>query len=289
MATPTLFSIIESSGHPNTSEFYRSIGVEETKINSMRKAIAAIKKQQPDFIVAEFFYGYGNNYAGVNVCKLDVFLYSLQKYSPDAKIIVMLRSPAKVAESLYHQFCYGHEEDAATFEEAWNLQECRLNGERIPVGIYESSRLQYRNVCSLGSQLERLVSLVPKEQLKIILFDDFVKDTKKVYSEVLAFLGLSDNGRDNFPVMNKRKAHRLNSLSKFVRSNKSVNRIVRHIKGAFGINRIGLSTYLLRLNQKDIKKVESDKAFQIKLEKEFESEVALIEELLHVDLDCWRN
>ena len=61
----------------------------------MRKALAEIKqatlkKQQPDFIVAEFFYGYGNNYAGVNISNLDVLLYSLQKYSADTKVIVLV-------------------------------------------------------------------------------------------------------------------------------------------------------------------------------------------------------
>ena len=56
----------------------------------MRKAIAALKTQQPDFIVAEFFYGYGNNYAGVNISNLDVMLYSLQKYSEQTKVIVLV-------------------------------------------------------------------------------------------------------------------------------------------------------------------------------------------------------
>ena len=55
----------------------------------MRKAISALKKKQPDVVVAEFFYGYGNNYAGVNVSNLDVFLHSLQKYAPKAKVIVL--------------------------------------------------------------------------------------------------------------------------------------------------------------------------------------------------------
>ncbi len=95
MPTKTLFSIIESSAHPNFSELYNSLGIKETKINSMRKAIselkrAALKKQQPDFIVAEFFYGYGNNYAGVNISNLDVLLYSLQKYSVHTKVIVLV-------------------------------------------------------------------------------------------------------------------------------------------------------------------------------------------------------
>ncbi|HHJ35002.1 MAG TPA: hypothetical protein ENJ87_04485 [Gammaproteobacteria bacterium] len=56
----------------------------------MRKAIAALKKQPPDFIVAEFFYGYGNNYAGVNISNLDVLLYSLQKYSPHTRVIILV-------------------------------------------------------------------------------------------------------------------------------------------------------------------------------------------------------
>ena len=90
MSAKTLFSIIESSAHPNFSALYASLGIEESKINSMRKAIAALKKQQPDFIVAEFFYGYGNNYAGVNISNLDVLLYSLQKYSAATKVIVLV-------------------------------------------------------------------------------------------------------------------------------------------------------------------------------------------------------
>ena len=90
MTTPILYSIIESSGHPNATEFYRSIGVEETKITSMRKALAAIKKQPPHFIVAEFFYGYGNNYAGANISNLDVMLHSMQQYAPDTKVIVLV-------------------------------------------------------------------------------------------------------------------------------------------------------------------------------------------------------
>ncbi|MCK4833135.1 MAG: hypothetical protein KAT12_00115 [Gammaproteobacteria bacterium] len=90
MTTKTLFSIIESSAHPNLTEIYTALGIKESKINSMRKAIAELKKQQPEFIVAEFFYGYGNNYAGVNISNLDVLLYSLQKYSADTKVIVLV-------------------------------------------------------------------------------------------------------------------------------------------------------------------------------------------------------
>ena len=90
MPTASLFSIIESPGHPNFSGLYQRLGLNELKFSSMRPALQALKTQRPDFIVAEFFYGYGNNYAGVNISNLDVLLYSLQKYAPAARVIVMV-------------------------------------------------------------------------------------------------------------------------------------------------------------------------------------------------------
>lgn len=85
----SIFSIIESPSHPSLSSLYTELGFEEQRFTSMRKAISALKKITPDYVVADFLYGYGNNYAGVNVSNLDVFLYSLQKYAPDAKVIVL--------------------------------------------------------------------------------------------------------------------------------------------------------------------------------------------------------
>ena len=90
MSTPVLFSIIESPAHRDFSALYRRLGITEHKLGSLRKAIGALKETVPDYVVAEFMYGYGNNYAGVNVCNLDVFLYSLQKYSRETRIIVMV-------------------------------------------------------------------------------------------------------------------------------------------------------------------------------------------------------
>ena len=90
MVSPALLYVIESAAHPNFSRVYKQLGISETKLNSMRKALAALKNQPVDFIVAEFYYGYGSNYAGVNISNLDVMLYSLQKYSPDTRVIVLV-------------------------------------------------------------------------------------------------------------------------------------------------------------------------------------------------------
>ena len=84
-----LFSIIESSSHPPFSELYRRLGYEELVFTSMRKAIQTLKTVTPDVVIADFLYGYGNNYAGVNISNLDVFLYSLAKYAPQARMIAL--------------------------------------------------------------------------------------------------------------------------------------------------------------------------------------------------------
>ncbi|HWS02710.1 MAG TPA: hypothetical protein VN448_04860 [Gammaproteobacteria bacterium] len=90
MAKRTVYSIIESPTHPDLADVYARAGLDEIRLTSTRKAIAQLKEHAPDYVVAEFFYGYGNNYAGVNISNLDVFLFSLQKYAPHARVIVLV-------------------------------------------------------------------------------------------------------------------------------------------------------------------------------------------------------
>lgn len=86
----TIFSVIESPSHPYLTAFYKELELDELCFRSMRKLLSKIKKVQPDFIAAEFFYGYGNNYAGINISNIDVMLYSLQRYSPNTKVIIFV-------------------------------------------------------------------------------------------------------------------------------------------------------------------------------------------------------
>ncbi len=83
-----LFSIIESSGHPQLDALYQRLGITQIKLPSQRTALQALKRCVSDWVVADFFYGFGNNYAGVNVCNLDVFLAPLSKQAPEARVIV---------------------------------------------------------------------------------------------------------------------------------------------------------------------------------------------------------
>jgi len=87
----TLFSIVESPQHPQFSPLYAKFNFLELKVASQRKAMMVVKKTPPDWLVAEFFYGYANNYAGINMSNLDVLLYALQRYAPKTKLVVLVQ------------------------------------------------------------------------------------------------------------------------------------------------------------------------------------------------------
>ena len=97
MSTKVLFSIIESPKHPKLSGLFSRLGFEEVQLTSTRKAVSALKKQVPDVVVADFVYGYSNNYSGVHISNLDVALMSMQKFAPEATVIVL----ADAAELTY--------------------------------------------------------------------------------------------------------------------------------------------------------------------------------------------
>jgi len=105
MPPKLLYTLIDSPSHPNFMPLYNELGLNEKVFESHRKAMNSLKKYQPDFVVAEFFYGWGNNYAGANLGNLDVFLSSLQRYAADAKVIVMVHKEERpYAEKLGELF-----------------------------------------------------------------------------------------------------------------------------------------------------------------------------------------
>jgi len=79
MNKPIIFSLIESPEHPRLSRLYSEMGYDEMQFPSVRKVIGALKKYQPEVIVAQFFYAYSTNYASNYISNLDSLLVTLQK------------------------------------------------------------------------------------------------------------------------------------------------------------------------------------------------------------------
>lgn len=187
---------------------------------------------------------------------------------PDARFVVMTRDPVDMALSLHHHNRRVLHEDEPDFERAWRLQEDRAAGRSLPSTCTEPVFLQYRDVCSLGTQLNRLYAQVPHGRVLHILLDDIKRDPGQSYRQVLDFLGVPDDGRAHFPVANKARGHR----------SRAAQRVIRwswRLRSAVGIRRgFGLA----RLNESTLPKQSIRESFRLQLQETFANETRVLGE-----------
>jgi hypothetical protein len=96
MRPPLLLDIVESPLHPDLDSVCRELGIRREVFTLQRKAMQRLKRAAPDVVAADFFYGYGNNYAGANVSNLDVLLRSAERFAPAARLLIFVE-PAQGA------------------------------------------------------------------------------------------------------------------------------------------------------------------------------------------------
>lgn len=158
------------------------------------------------------------------------------EYSPDARFVVCLRNPVEMAPALHNECLRQGWEVERSFEAAWHLQARRRAGERVPrmAARTDPGRLQYGRRCRLGEQLERLYGWVERERVLPVLLDDVKQDPGREYRRVLDFLGVSDDGRDSFPVANVSRRLRSVAFAKTIRAT-ILARDALGIRGDWGI------------------------------------------------------
>ena len=127
---------------------------------------------------------------------------------PQAKFIVMLRNPLDLLRSYHARLLYLRQETEQDFETAWELQEARAAGRKIPRGCSDPRILQYRDVGSLGRYTAQLFEMAGRQNCHAIFFEDFVSDILGVYKETLNFLDLSYRGRTRFRTKNAQRRYR---------------------------------------------------------------------------------
>jgi hypothetical protein len=144
----------------------------------------------------------------------------IARYSPDARIIIMLRNPIDTMYSWHAQQVYGCNEDLTDFTEALAAEADRRSGRRLP--RVETVRrcpdiLFYRDVVDYSSQVERFFQSFDRGQIHIISYDDFKADAPGTYREVLSFLDLDTCFAPEFRIVNPPKQRRSADLQNFLK------------------------------------------------------------------------
>ena len=151
-----------------------------------------------------------------NYLASQVAVERILKFNPDAKFIVMLRNPVDVVHAFHSECLFSYIEDEPDFEAAWNKQNTRLCGQSLPKDCIAPQFLQYCDVASYAPQLERFFDLVPAENRKVLIFDDFAADNAGAFQSTLEFLGLPALDKDTFERVNASHDHKYPLFSKLI-------------------------------------------------------------------------
>lgn len=144
---------------------------------------------------------------------------AIYQHNPKAKIIICIRDPVSFLISLHQQYLNETVETEADLAIAWRLEEDRKAGRYIPSRVRVPSYLFYRERLKYFKQIRRFLDTFPKDQIKLLLFDDFLADNQKEIAKIMEFIGLDMT--ENWPPRiesNSRRVPRNASLHRFINS-----------------------------------------------------------------------
>ncbi|MDZ4763332.1 MAG: sulfotransferase [Chloroflexota bacterium] len=229
-----------------------------------------------------------------NYLHSQVAISNIRRDYPEARLIAMLRNPVDTAYAFHHTLLRNHDEDVISFERAWRLQAARRTGNQIPRRCREPKQLQYREIVMFAGQIERLMATFPPEQYRIILFDDFVADTARVYAAVLSFLDLPSDGRTTFDLGNPNVEIRARWLDAWIMRPPSPLYSIFQTAERVGVppSIIGRANNKLRRlnqahNQVVRKRAPLAPAFRRELGAEFADDIQRLAALIGRNLDHW--
>ncbi len=217
------------------------------------------------------------------------YLYSrsaateIHAFNPDAKIIVMLRDPVDMLYSQHSQFLYNGNEDILDFREALAAEGERKAGRRIPATAHLTDGLFYSETVKYAEQVGRYFKTFGRDNVHVILYDDFRADLPGTYRETLRFLGVREGFAPEFAVVNPNKRARSKTLRNFVQEPpEGVKRL-----GRLFFPRSVRQRVMKRLDQANIRyeaRAPLDPALRAELRHRFAPEVEKLSRLLGREL-----
>jgi hypothetical protein len=221
--------------------------------------------------------------------------YALRRISsvnPRAKFIAILRNPLDMLPSYHLRLRFTIMEDVEDFATAWRLQDVRARGERIPKYCLAPLLLLYREVAKFGEHVERLYHLAGRDRSLVLLFDDLVRDPGTVYKQVLAFIGVDDDGRTRFQRKLQSKFYRYRWLQQLLyaslgRKGPFVDTLFRRMNKKKASGRKSWLKPLARWNTINVRPDPLDPTMRKILRDTFATDVDKLSQLLQRDLSHW--
>jgi hypothetical protein len=107
---------------------------------------------------------------------------------PDARIVAILREPAGFLRSFHQQMVSSHVETQTDLRAALALEDDRREGRKIPRECHHPKSLLYSEHVRYVEQLRRFHDAFGREQVLVLVYDEFQRDNEAALRTVLRFL-----------------------------------------------------------------------------------------------------
>jgi len=215
---------------------------------------------------------------------------NIHQLYPESKLLVMIRNPLEMVPSFHQQILFTLDEDNKDLDQVLGLEKERMKGKSLPKHCRSQRLLNYSEIAKYGSQIKNIYNYFPKKNVKIVLFDDFKKDNRQTYQEIISFLNLKDDGRVDFPRINDAKKPKSNFLNKIVnRPPKFAKYLAKLARKILNKPRLGILNTLDHFNREKLDKKPLSEVEKKKLLSIYKEDILETSRLINKDLSLWLN
>jgi len=156
---------------------FKVLGNKSKKVNSLLDYFSMFSSVENESAIGEASPAYIYN---------EKAPYLIKEHLTDVKIIAILRQPTDRAYSNFLHTKRADRENVNSFEQAINIEKERISDNWSP--LYHYIQKGFYSV-----QLKRYYNLFPKENIKVYLFEDVVKNPKETLKDIFKFLNVDEN------------------------------------------------------------------------------------------------
>jgi len=206
----------------------------------------------------------------------------IKKFSPNAKIIMILRNPIDVMYSLHATMLYREAvEDIEDFGEALKIEKIRKKkfGYKVIPTKYHPHML-YRETVRYSQQVKRYFELFGEKNVKVIIFEEYIKNKSKVLQDILKFLDVDENFEIKHVNTNAGRKYRNRAIHSAMMNNKfGIRGMLRNIPGIAKIYR--------KINNSEFKRKPLNFDLKKSLQEDLKKEIDELSLMLKKDLSYW--
>jgi Sulfotransferase family len=213
----------------------------------------------------------------------------IAEVQPAARIIAILREPASFLRSLHLQLVQTHVESQRDLRTAISLEAARRRGKHVPRRSHRPQLLQYADHVRYVEQLRRYHDLFGRDQVQVLIYEDFRRENEATVRQVLRFLEVDDTRPIEVLDANPTVALRSQQLDELVHA-VSTGRgpVSGAVKAAVKtLTPSSVRRSLLALAQRRVvhgRPAPADESFMLELRGRFKGEVEAASEYLDRDL-----